>query len=411
MLRNLSQLGKHYDVVICGGGAMGSSAAYWLAKRSGGKASVLVVEPDSKYTRASTALSAGSIRHQFSIAENIQLSQFGTGFLRDLAPLAVDADIPTVNMVESGYLFLATPEGVPVLEANHQTQRQCGADVQLLCPDELAARFPWMSFDGVDQGSIGNSGEGWFDPYMLLQALRKKALDQGVTYVDARVVDMHCSDNTVTEVEVQSPNGDGESVRIGCGDVLNATGPWAAETAAMAGIQLPVKPRKRCTFVFDCPDAQEITNSPLVIDPSGLYFRREKLGPEGLFITGGPQPIPDPDVLDGDLEVEHHIFEEQLWEILATRVPVFEKVKVVSSWAGYYEYNTIDQNAIIGRHPQLTNFIMTNGFSGHGIQQSPAVGRAVSELVLDGGYQTIDCTPFGYERFDKNEPLLEKNII
>eukprot|EP00658_Telonema_sp_P-2_P070879 TRINITY_DN60258_c0_g1_i2.p1 TRINITY_DN60258_c0_g1~~TRINITY_DN60258_c0_g1_i2.p1 ORF type:complete len:390 (-),score=98.68 TRINITY_DN60258_c0_g1_i2:425-1594(-) len=389
---------------------MGASAAYWISKMSQGRTSVLVVERDRTYTKASTALSVGSVRHQFSIGANIELSQFGTDFLRNMHELSVDECVPEVNLVEGGYLFLASDDGVPVLKQNFQTQMAAGVDASFLSPEQLEERFPWMSLDGISAGVVGNSGEGWFDPYLLLAAFRKKAIEQGVTFADAHVVGMEQVEGGKVRSVYLTENGRGSTTKIECGEVMNAAGPWANEIAQMVGVEMPVRARKRTVFVFDCPIAEQVTNCPLVIDPTGLYFRREQLGPSGLFITGLP-PNPDPDVHDGDLEPDHDMFEERMWEVLASRVPVFENLKVVSSWAGYYEYNTIDQNGIIGRHPEVSNLLLANGFSGHGIQQAPAVGRAIAELVLHGEYQTIDCTPFKFERFAEGEPLIEKNII
>ena len=182
-------------------------------------------------------------------------------------------------------------------------------------------------------------------------------------------------------------------------------GAQAGRVAALAGIALPVAPRKRFVYVFDCRTPIEPL-APLTIDPSGVYFR-----PEGKGFIGGVSPPEDRDPDSDDLEVEYDLFEETVWPALAARVPAFEAIKLTGAWAGHYDYNIVDQNGIVGRHPEVANLIFANGFSGHGLQQSPAVGRAVAELILQGGYRSIDLTRFGYERFARDEPILELNVV
>jgi glycine/D-amino acid oxidase-like deaminating enzyme len=168
---------------------------------------------------------------------------------------------------------------------------------------------------------------------------------------------------------------------------------------------LPVRARRRCVFVFACPTPLE--RCPLVIDTSGVWFR-----PEGSnrFICGiSPDPENDPD--DPPLDVDHTLFDEVLWPALAARVPAFEALRQSQAWAGYYEFNTFDHNGIVGAHPQISNFYFANGFSGHGLQQAPAVGRGVAELLVHGGYRTLDLSALAFERIEAKRPVLELNII
>jgi len=385
-------------VVIIGGGAIGSAIAYFLRLR-GDQAEVTVVERDPTYARASSALSASSIRQQFSTPANILISQFGIGFLRGIGEtLAADGERPDIGLREPGDLFLATARGRPVLEANHATQRAHGASVALLEPTALRARFPWLAVDDLAAGSLGLAGEGWFDGYGLLQAFRRKARALGARYLAAEAV------------AIEQGAGRAQAVRLGDGTalaadwVVNAGGPWAAAVAAMAGIDLPVRARRRSVFVFDCRET--LPDFPLLIDPSGLWVR-----PEGAHFITGISPPADQDPDDQPLEVEHAVFEETLWPTLAERVPAFAAIKPVNAWAGYYEMNTFDHNAIIGPHPGLPNLLFANGFSGHGIQQSPAVGRGVAELILDGGYRSLDLSPFAFTRILENRPIRELNVV
>ena len=189
-----------------------------------------------------------------------------------------------------------------------------------------------------------------------------------------------------------------------CDAVVNAAGPWAARVAAMAGVELPVRARARSVFVLASPAS--LPGSPLVIDPSGFWLR-----PEGRhFITGAP-PRQGEDTDDRPLVADHSLFDEVIWPALAARIPAFEELRVLNAWAGYYEYNTIDQNGIVGAHPEIANLYFANGFSGHGIQQSPAVGRGIAELILHGGYCTLDLSALGFERLREGRPLIERNVI
>jgi glycine/D-amino acid oxidase-like deaminating enzyme len=378
-----------FDVLVVGGGAMGSSIAWHLSSDPSFTGSVVVIERDPTYARASSALSASSIRQQFSTPLNIHLSRYGIGFLRQASKLlGVD-----LGLKEPGYLFLASAAGEAVLRANHAIQKGEGCAVELLEPAALRARFPWMSEEGVRLASHGVANEGWFDGPALMQAFRRKARELGVQYVADEVVML--APNAVT---LRSGG------RLEARTIVLAAGPWSGEVATTAGIALPVEPRRRSVFVFDVREPPGPT--PLVIDPSGTWFR-----PEGRFHIGGTTPAAGNDPPGAALEVQHQEWDDMVWPTLAGRVPAFEAAKVVNSWAGYYEYNTFDQNGIVGRHPEHESLILATGFSGHGIQQSPAVGRAVAELIVHGSYRTLDLLPFSYERISARRPIRELNVV
>lgn len=387
-------------VVIVGGGAIGSAIAYFLLADGVFRGSVTVIERDPTYARASSALSASSIRQQFSTAINVTIGLAGIAFLRAAHRLlAVDGDAPALGLTEPGYLFLATPAGRAVLEANHVVQRASGADVALLDPAALRARFPWLSTEGLAAGALGLSGEGWFDGYSLLQAFRRKARALGARYLAAEATGFDTEAKRITRVRL----ADGAAVP--CDVAVDAAGPWAAGLVRDLGIDLPVRARRRSVFVFECPEA--LPDCPLVIDPSGLWFR-----PEGgrRFICGAaPDPTDDPD--DAPLEPEHARFERELWPVLAARVPAFEVLRQTRAWAGYYELNTFDANGIVGPHPEWPNLLFACGFSGHGMQQSPAVGRGLAELIVHGEYRTLDLAPLAFTRIAAGRPLVERNVV
>ncbi len=392
-------MGETTDVAIIGGGVIGSAVAFFLKSDPAFRGRVAVIERDPSYKRASSALSASSIRRQFSTPENIRMSRFGFAFLSEIQRhLAVDGDGIDIGLRTGGYLYLAAAGHEAVLRENHAIQRGEGAEVALLPPAELGARFPWLALDGVVLGSLGLKGEGWFDGYGLMQAFRRKARALGAEYIADEAVGIEIAEGRAAAVKLAS----GE--RLACGTVVNAAGPWARDVARMAGLALPVEARRRSVFVFDA--RRQLAACPLVIDTSGIWFR-----PEGEYFICGASPPEAEDLHELPLEVDHRQFEEVLWPALAARVPAFEAVKPINAWAGYYEYNTFDQNAVLGPHPELSNFLFANGFSGHGIQQAPAAGRAIAELIVHGRYKSLDLSIFGYERIAAGRPVVEKNVI
>lgn len=388
---------KHYDVVIVGGAIVGSSAAFYLRK-NGFKGSVALIEKDPSYKQSCTALSWGGIRRQFSTPENIRLSEFGLKLVRNLKhEFGPDADI---SFKEQGYLVLASPASVPALKENAELQQSMGADTVLLSAEELPKRFPYMSFDGIAAASFGQTGEGWFDPYQLMNLVRKAAIARDVDFINAEVTAID-AEATVRSVTLAS----GE--KLGAGAVVNAGGTSGGAIAKMVGFDLPVSAAKRYIYVVDCPDAPDnLRKGPLTFDVNGIYFR-----PEGRNFLWGFTPAEDEEPQAKDWEMDYSWFEEKIWPLAAERVPVFETVKLVGNWVGHYDYNWFDQNGIIGRHPTLPNFYFGNGFSGHGIQQGPATGNAIAELICFGSYKTIDVTALGVERIAANKPLFEKNIF
>lgn len=392
---------ESHDVVIVGGGVIGSAVAHFLTTSPDFNGSVLMIERDPTYAYASTALSAASIRTQFSNAINIEISRFGLDFIRNFSDLdGGSGKCADLAFKENGYLFLAASEGQQkVLEENNRVQHKCGVDTILLSPYQLKERFPHLNTDDLLLGSLGLSGDGWFDNMGLLHGLIASAREHGARYAKADVTSVQCHANRVASVTLSS----GE--RITCDRLVNAAGPRAAQVAQMAGIALPVEARKRTNFLFSCQSPPE-GRLPLMIDPTGVFCR-----PEGEHFLTGCTPDPDPAVDFEDFEPRYAEFEDIIWPALAARSPNFEAIRFERGWAGHYAYNTLDQNAVIGPHPELKNFIFANGFSGHGLQQAPAVGRAIAEWISVGRYQTINMEPLAFERIVHGKPFIEKAII
>lgn len=384
------------DVVIVGSGVMGAATAWWLTGLQPGL-KVTLVESDTRYEKASSSLSASSIRQQFTCPVNIRLSQFGIEFLRQADQHLSLPDHPVaLGLQEPGYLYLANDTQVANLQTAHQIQKQAGADVALLSPKALRQRYPWLNVDDVALGSLGLSGEGWFDGPALHQAFLKKAMAQGVQRVHDRVVGMDHNASQITRVRLASGGN------LPCGQVVNAAGAWAGEVAAMAGVTLPVVGARRTVFVLSCPEPLPLC--PLLIDPTGWWLR-----PEGRFLISGSEPMHTEAGLP--LEPDWSEWNDAQWASLAHRIPALAALRVERAWAGYYEMNTFDHNAVIGPHPTLHNLYFINGFSGHGMQHAAGAGLSLAEWMLYGQSQTIAVDELGFERLLHKRPLRELQVI
>ncbi len=382
------------DVAIVGGGIMGSALAFWIT-RYDPRCTVVVVERDTSYATASSALSAAGIRQQYTTEINVRISQASIEFLRD-ADRHLDRSSSSLGLCEAGYLYLATPAGAERLQASWRRQRALGVDVARLDRADLAARFPWLATDDLALGTLGLRGEGWFDGPGLLAAFASQARAQGVRYLRGEAVGFTGSGPQLDGVRL----ADGRVIRSAA--IVNAAGPWARTVARWAGIELPVSARRRTVYVIDCPT--RLTALPLVIDPSGFWIR-----PEGeRYLAGYP---PTPDVDGAPLEPDCSGFESVLWPALATRIPAFESARLGGAWAGYYEMNDFDQNGLLGTLPDQPRLWFINGFSGHGMQQAPIVARGLAERILFDRYRTLDLSALDVTRWPEDRPLRELNVI
>ncbi len=391
-----------YDVVIVGGAIMGSSLAWWLTENPDFDGSVLVVEREPGYSMCSTAHTNSCIRQQFSTGLNIRLSQFTADFIKDLrANMGGDPRVPNLDIQNFGYLYLAdTDAAADTLRANQQVQLAAGAETRLLTPEEIAADYPFYDLDGIVLGSINTKDEGYWDGGTLFEWFRRAAQARGVEYVSGEVVEMTRRGARIDSVTLAS------GARISCGHVVNAAGPRAARVAAMAGLALPVEPRKRYSWIFTAETPLDRA-LPLTIDPSGVHVRQD--GPTTYLAgsKGETDPAVDPD----DFTMDHALWQDHVWPALAARIPTFEAIRVVTEWVGHYAYNTLDQNAVLGPHPEVENFLFMNGFSGHGLQQAPAMGRGLAEWIAHQEYRSLDLSPFAFGRVARGAAMVEGAVI
>ncbi|WP_342070247.1 NAD(P)/FAD-dependent oxidoreductase [Yoonia algicola] len=392
-----------YDVVIVGGAMYGSSVAWFLTDNPDFNGSILVVERDPTYEFTSTAHTNSCMRQQFSAAINVKVSQFAADFVKNFRTyMGGDPRVPQVTLHSFGYMYLADNETfAATLRESQKVQAACGAGTKHMTRDEIARDYPFYHLDDIIAANHNLVDEGYFDGNTLFDWWKRSAKERGVEYVANEVIAMNrnAAGTRVENVILKSGQV------INCGTVVNASGPRAVLTSRMAGIEIPVEPRKRYTFIFEAEKPLD-RDLPLTIDPSGVHMRTD-----GTYYLAGCPPDEDPAVDYDDFVQDHSIWEDKVWPILAMRIPQFEAIKLRNSWAGHYAYNTFDQNAILGPHTQVENFIFVNGFSGHGFQQSPAMGRGTAELITYGEYRALDLSPFNYERIETGEKFVEKAVI
>jgi len=405
-MKNFKKTPTHdkYDVIIIGGAIMGSSTAWFLSQNPDFNGTILVVEKDQKYEFCSTAHTTSCIRQQFSTKLNIEISQFAANFINNFQEyMDNDIGVPELAIKSFGYMYLAADEDfAKTLKNNRKIQVAAGVATELLTPEEIKLRYPFYNVEDIKLGSINLVNEGYWDSITVFEWMKNKARKNGVEYIENEVIAItkNKSEDRIISIKLSS----GETVY---GEkFVNATGPRAALISKMAGIKIPVEPRKRYSWIFKAEKPLD-RDLPLTIDPSGFHFR-ENGG--GTYQAGG-QGIDDPAVNSDDFTMDYDLWENTVWPILLNRIPQFGSLKLVSQWAGHYAMNTLDQNAIVGPHTEVKNFMFLNGFSGHGTQQAPAMGRALGEYLVYGKYKSLDLTPFHFDRISKGSSIIEKAVI
>jgi glycine/D-amino acid oxidase-like deaminating enzyme len=361
-----------------------------------------VIERDPTYEFASTTHTNSCIRQQFTAEINVKISQFGVEFIKNFKDYMDDPEAPEIALHSYGYMYMAGDNATAAgLKAAQQIQAKNGAGTRHMTPDQIAAEYPFYNLDGVVAANHNPLKEGYFDGATIFDWWKRKGRAQGAEYIhnEAVAMTLNATGSAVESVTLAT----GET--IACGQVVNASGPRGVLTARMAGIDIPVEPRKRHTWIFDAERPLDIA-LPLTIDPGGLHVRSD-----GRYYLCGFPPEPDVATDYTDFAEDHAMWEETVWPAIAFRIPQFEAIKVINSWVGHYAYNTLDHNAIVGPHSRIRNFLFVNGFSGHGLQQSPAIGRGLAEWIIYGEFRSIDLSDFGYGRIERNEPFVEGAVI
>ncbi|KAK1145261.1 hypothetical protein N8T08_004414 [Aspergillus melleus] len=396
-------LHQHYDVVIVGGATSGSSIAWHLVANPDFKGSVLVVERDPSLRYSATKASNNCMRQQFATAINVQIAQYAAEFVKRFGnEFPPDACVPDTPIRSFGYLYLSDSERfTEVLKKDQELQASCGAGTQIISRAEVMGRYPFFFTDDIDAGSLNLVDEGAFNALGMVEWLRRTAREKGVEYISNEVVGVDVQKDQVQSIELQSGQ------RITVGKLVNAAGTRAAAVSRLGGIDLPIEARRRYTYIFevDEPLPQDL---PLTIDPSGVHLR--SYGAKD-YLVGCPPIGPDTAVDVNDFSFAENAWEEKVLPVITRRVPRFASARVTNSWMGHYEFNTFDHNAIVGPHSQVSNLFFCVGFSGHGSQQAPACGRGVAELVVYGGFKTLDLSVLSHKRIVENRPLTERAVI
>ena len=386
-----------FDILIIGGGVMGSSIAYHLAN-DGFDGRIGVFEKDPTYERSSTVLSVGGIRRQFSTEVNVRIGQYSLSFYKEFGErMEVAGERQEIDFKPRGYLFLGNEKNWPILVKHQAFQKSLGVETRLLDVKETLQIIPDLNMEDL-VGSSFSAGDGYMDPHSGLQGFVRKARSLGVEYIHQEVVEILRKGDRLEGVKTK------DGTVYYSSSIVNNEGPFAGEVGKMAGIEIPVVPVRRMVYLVKPPRLFEY-DLPLVIDTSGVYFLHET----GKQILTGKSRKEEPPGFN--YIWDRNYFQEAIWPSLAFRIPLFDELKVISGWAGLYEINQWDSNGIIGEHPKVRGFYMAVGFSGHGFQQAPAVGKALSERIRLRRYETVDVSPLGYERILEGKKVLEEEVI
>lgn len=377
------------DIVIIGGGVMGASAAYHLAKR--GAKSIVLLEKEEVFGAGATGRCAGGVRYQFSTEINIKLSLESLPMIERFREEVGQE----VNYRQCGYLLVATNEkDAATFKMNVELQNSLGVPTQFLSGDEVRARLPLMKFDDAIAGTF-HQKDSIVDPNSVVMGYINAAQKMGVKAVNnAEVTGIRVSRGKVEAVETS------QGV-VQTRTVVNAAGPWAGLIGAMAGVQIPIVPLRRQMFTTD-PLKDVPDDFPFVIDfAQSLYFHREG---EGLLI--GMSNRNEKPGFDQNVDEE---FELVNLEAAIERMPLVEKARRASHWAGLYEV-TPDAHPIYGR-TNVEGFLVCTGFSGHGFMHGPVSGKLMSELILDGTFSTLDVSMLDLARFEEGRMIKEYNVV
>ena len=384
-------MAERADVVIVGGGVVGSSAA-WHLRQDGFTGRILVIERDSTYQRASSFLAMGGIRQQFCTPVTVQMVQFSVGLWKVFDQmLGTPTKRPHAWFRQRGYLFLANGATSTALTQRYHQEKHAGAAVRMVAVDELRQMLPDVMLDDILFGLLGDQ-DGYANPREVLAGFRAGAELAGAEFLEGEVAAIDVKDDTVTGVRLA------DGTKVSAPIVVNAAGAWGGRLASLAGLTVPIEPMRqmlfRCTLPHEWP-----YRFPMLIDPGGVHWRHDDATEPGgadkiiLAFTNWHEHVGENFAADRDR------WKKDFYPAMINRAPDLRDVTDVEAWAGLYEM-TPDHNPVLGPHPRLSGFIFANGFSGHGLMMSPATGKIVSEYVRLGRSETFDVRIFSPDRFE-----------
>jgi glycine/D-amino acid oxidase-like deaminating enzyme len=379
--------------VIVGGGVIGCSVAYHL-RRAGLDEPIVVVERDSSYRRASSRLAFGGIRQQYATEINVRMAQRSIAFYKRFDDeMEVDGRRATGRFRQRGYLFLGTAANAEALERRYAKMRSIGVAVDRLGPFEMLKLVPEMRVDDLEFGIFGPE-DGYGDPIGVLGGFRSKTESLGVEFVEGDLESIDLAEGRIVAVRAGGR-------RIATEKVVCAAGAFSRRVGELAGALVPVSPVRQQLVRAALPRPWSY-EFPVVIDPTGVHWRSSESNSIVIIKTETEEPEgedmePDPERLS------------TLMPTLAHRVPEFQGLSAVQSWAGLYEM-TADHNGILGEHPERAGFYLACGFSGHGLMMAPATGELTASLLL-GREPFVDVSPLSFDRFKTGELFRDEAMI
>jgi len=404
-----------FDLIIIGGGIIGGSTLYHLAQL-GYPGKVLVLEREDALSKGSTALSAGGFRNIWTTPINMQLTSYS---IKKLAAFREELDWP-IGFDQRGYLFCQTEDKFENAKTFGAEWERNGVRIEFLTPREVEKKVPGLKagIDHIDPevneilgmkafgGGVFGPDCGAFDPSAAAVGYYERAIQAFGGRAELRlrtaVKRLRISEGSYRGVELE------DGTFIESEKVFVAAGAWTnqlMEDSGVSGDDLPpVKPLKRMLFITNLPPIDAFDRIPMTIIDDGIYFRPE--GPN--LLIGRADPFTEAGF---DMTADAQYYEEKINFVMQERVPGMERCRLMSMWAGLYDTNMVDHNAVLGEHPHYANLLFATGFSGHGAMEAPAAGLAMAEVAMYGEYRTLDCSPLSIARFWEGKPIHETIVI
>lgn len=385
------------DVVLIGGGIIGASIAYHL-RQDGFAGRILVIERDTTYTRAATPMSLGGVRQLYGVPCNIRLARYSLEFYERFDEVMSGGwGRAQAHFHQRGYLLLLDDQNRDAWFRRYEVQRQLGVEVEMLPPGQVHELFPHLYVGDVSY-ALFSQRDGYVNPRGALQGFVERSRELNCTWLQDEVIGFAPASGQTFNVQTRM-SGD-----ISTPAMVIVSGAWAQHVAGLAGISLPVQPvrRQACYVTLANPPGYKL---PMVIDRSNVHFRHDTETDNHLLVSYIIRDEPSGFNFDWDSAQ----FEAHILPTLRRRLPACGAIQLQRGWAGHYAV-TPDENFILGQHPELPGLFMATGCSGHGVMLAPAIGKALSEAIRLGRYETLDATPYRLERFATGELISDPQI-